>query len=90
MVERDTFFAPELEIFKSVARWCQKNNDVAGLVVKCVRLSWLSVVEIVSIVWPSKLVDCEDLLQAIAEVVDVKPREYNCRAKLCKSSHVIL
>ncbi|KAJ3643698.1 hypothetical protein Zmor_026394 [Zophobas morio] len=82
VLERDTFFAPELEIFKSVARWSQKNNDVAGLVVKCVRLSWLSVVEIVSTVWPSKLVDCEDLLQAIAEVVDVKPREYNRRAKL--------
>ncbi|KAJ3643700.1 hypothetical protein Zmor_026396 [Zophobas morio] len=79
---RDTFFAPELEIFKSVARWCQKNNDVAGLVVKCVRLSWLSVTEIVSTVWPSKLVDCEDLLQAIAEVVDVKPRKYKCRAQL--------
>ncbi|KAJ3643696.1 hypothetical protein Zmor_026392 [Zophobas morio] len=88
VLERDTFFAPELEIFKRVAQWCQKNNDVDGLLVKCVRLSWLSVVEIVSIVWPSKLVDCEDLLQAIAEAVEVKPRKSKCRAKLLSGVNV--
>ena len=84
LLERDSFFAPEIEIFESVAQWCQVNVHDADLVVKCVRLSWLSVVEIVSIVWPSKLVRCEDLLQAIAEIVDVKPNETNCRGKSCK------
>ena len=82
LLERDTFFAPEIDIFKGVAQWCRSNNYISGLVVKCVRLSWLSVVEIVSIVWPLKLVACEDLLQAIAEIVDVKPKVSNCRAKL--------
>ncbi|KAJ3643702.1 hypothetical protein Zmor_026398 [Zophobas morio] len=82
LLERDTFFAPEIDIFKSVAQWSRNNNNTSGLVVKCVRLSWLSVVDIVSTVWPSKLVDCEDLLQAIAEIVDVKPKVSNCRAKL--------
>ncbi|KAJ3643694.1 hypothetical protein Zmor_026390 [Zophobas morio] len=81
LLERDTFFAPEIEIFEKVAQWCQVNVHAADLVVKCVRLSWLSVVEIVSKVWPSKLVSCEDLLQAIAEIVDVKPNETNCRGK---------
>ncbi|KAJ3643690.1 hypothetical protein Zmor_026387 [Zophobas morio] len=81
LLERDSFFAPEIEIFESVAQWCQVNVHDADLVVKCVRLSWLSVVEIVSIVWPSKLVRCEDLLQAIAEIIDVKPNETNCRGK---------
>ena len=84
LLERDTFFAPEIEIFERVAQWCQVNVHAADLVVKCVRLSWLSVVEIVSKVWISKLVGCEDLLQAIAEIVDVKPKETTCRAKLCK------
>ncbi|KAJ3643693.1 hypothetical protein Zmor_026389 [Zophobas morio] len=82
LLERDTFFAPEIEIFERVAQWCQVNVHAADLVVKCVRLSWLSVVEIVSKVWISKLVGCEDLLQAIAEIVDVKPKETTCRAKL--------
>ncbi|KAJ3643692.1 hypothetical protein Zmor_026389 [Zophobas morio] len=82
LLERDTFFAPEIKIFESVVQWCEVNVHAADLVVKCVRLSWLSVVEIVSRVWPSKLVACEDLLQAISEIVDVKPKESTCRAKL--------
>ncbi|KAJ3659679.1 hypothetical protein Zmor_011354 [Zophobas morio] len=75
LLERDSFFAPEIEIFESIAQWCQANIHDADLVVKCVRLSWLTVEEIVSIVWPSKLVACEDLLQAIAEIVEVKPKQ---------------
>ncbi|RZC34490.1 BACK, BTB, and/or F5 F8 type C domain containing protein, partial [Asbolus verrucosus] len=74
LLERDSFFVPETEIFKRVAKWCETNNDVDSLVMKCVRLSQLTVVEIVSIVWPSKLIDNEILLGAIAEVVEVKPK----------------
>ncbi|KAJ3647109.1 hypothetical protein Zmor_024646 [Zophobas morio] len=74
LLERSTFFAPEIEIFKSVAKWCKINNDVDDLVIQCVRLSWMTVVDIVTTIWPSKLFDCEKLLQAIAEIVGVKTK----------------
>jgi BTB/POZ domain-containing protein 9 len=83
LLQRDTFFAPEIEIFKSVSKWCKVNDDVDGLVMRSVRLSWLTVVDIVSIVWPSKLVENEDLLGAIAEIVGVRPKTSICRAKKC-------
>jgi BTB/POZ domain-containing protein 9 len=89
LLQRDSFFAPEIEIFKSVAKWCKTNNDIDDLVVQCVRLSWLTVVEIVSIVWPSKLVNSENLLQAIAEIVEVKPKLSCCRAKLLTDVNVV-
>jgi BTB/POZ domain-containing protein 9 len=88
LLQRDTFFAPEIEIFKSVSKWCKVNDDVDGLVMRSVRLSWLTVVDIVSIVWPSKLVENEDLLGAIAEIVGVRPKTSVCRAKKCmKKNH---
>ncbi|XP_068911776.1 BTB/POZ domain-containing protein 9-like isoform X2 [Tenebrio molitor] len=81
LLQRDTFFAPEMEIFKSVSKWCKVNDDVDGLVIRSVRLSWLTVVDIVSIVWPSKLVENENLLGAIAEIVGVRAKTSVCRAK---------
>ncbi|KAJ3647096.1 hypothetical protein Zmor_024638 [Zophobas morio] len=79
LLERSTFFAPEIEIFKSVAKWCKINNDVDDLVIQCVRLSWMTVEDIVSTVWPSKLFDCEKLLQAVAEIVGVKVKSSSAR-----------
>jgi BTB/POZ domain-containing protein 9 len=88
LLERDTFSAPEIEIFKSVSKWCKVNDDVDGLVMRSVRLSWLTVEDILSIVWPSKLVENEDLLGAIAEIVGVKAKTSVYRVKKCmKNNH---
>jgi BTB/POZ domain-containing protein 9 len=88
LLERDTFVAPEIEIFSSVSEWCKVNDDVDGLVMRSVRLSWLTVEDIVSTVWPSKLVENKTLLGAIAEVVGVKARTSVCRVKKCmKNNH---
>ncbi|XP_063904305.1 BTB/POZ domain-containing protein 9-like [Zophobas morio] len=72
LLQRNSFIVPEIEIFKSVAKWCKINNDVDDLVIQCVRLSSMTVVDIVTTVWPSKLFDCEKLLEAIAEIVGAK------------------
>ncbi|CAH1379430.1 unnamed protein product, partial [Tenebrio molitor] len=81
LLERDTFSASEIEIFKSVSKWCKVNDDVDSLVMRSVRLSWLTVVDIMSIVWPSKLVEDEILFGAIAEIVGVKAKTSVCRGK---------
>jgi hypothetical protein len=88
LLERDTFFVLEIEIFKRVSKWCKVNDDVDGLVIRSVRLSWLTVEDIVSTVWPSKLVENETLLGAIAEIVGVKAKTSVCRTKKCmKNNH---
>ncbi|XP_063903914.1 BTB/POZ domain-containing protein 9-like [Zophobas morio] len=79
LLERSTFFAPEIEIFKNVAKWCKINNDVDDLVIQCVRLSWMTVEDIVSTVWRSKIFDCEKLLEAIAEIIGFKEKSSNAR-----------
>ena len=79
LLQRNDFVAPEIEIFKSVAKWCKKNNDVDDLVIQCVRLSSMTVIDIVTTVWSSKLFDCEKLLQAIAEIVGVKTKTSTSR-----------
>jgi hypothetical protein len=58
-------------------------DDVDDLVIRSVRLSWLTVEDIVSTVWPSKLVEDEKLLGAIAEMIEVKANTSVCRAKKC-------
>jgi hypothetical protein len=88
LLERDTFSVPEIEIFKSVSKWCKVNDDVDVLVIRSVRLSWLTVVDIMSIVRPSQLVEDEILFGAIAEIVGVKAKTSVCRAKKCmKNNH---
>jgi hypothetical protein len=88
LLERDTFSVPEIEIFKSVSKWCKVNDDVDGLVIRSVRLSWLTVVDIMSIVRPSQLVEDEILFGAIAEIVGVKAKTSVCRDKKCmKNNH---
>ena len=88
LLERSTFFAPEIEIFKSVAKWCKINNDVDDLVIQCVRLSWMTVEDIVSTVWPTKLFDCEKLLQAVAEIVGVKVKSSSARGSYSKNFEI--
>lgn len=82
LLQRDTFVLPEASIFKIVLDWRKSNTDLDDLVIKCVRLPWMSVVDIVTIVWPSKIIHCDDMLGAIAQIVDVKPKTFKRRAQL--------
>lgn len=82
LLQRDTFLLPESAIFEIVVKWRKFNTDLDNLVVKCVRFSWMSVVEIVTIVWPSKIIQCDDLFGAVAQIVDVKPKTSKRRAQI--------
>jgi BTB/POZ domain-containing protein 9 len=81
VLQRDTFCAPEIAIFDCVAKWCKVNKDVDNLVIQCVRLSLLTVDEIVSTVRPSKLVEDETLWAAVAEIIGIKPKTSFYRIK---------
>ncbi|XP_060523915.1 BTB/POZ domain-containing protein 9 [Cylas formicarius] len=67
VLQRDSFLAPEVEIFHGVCNWCKNNEDTEDLVMKCVRLPLMSVSDLLSSVRPAGLVKPDALLDAIAE-----------------------
>lgn len=67
LLRRDSFFAPEVEIFKGVAAWCKINKDEDDLVINCIRLPLITVTDLLSVVRPAGLIKSDTLLDAIAE-----------------------
>lgn len=67
LLQRDSFFAPEVEIFRGVCNWCKANDDYNDLVIGCVRLPLMSVPDLLSVVRPAGLVKPDTLLDAIAD-----------------------
>ncbi|XP_052860138.1 BTB/POZ domain-containing protein 9 [Anopheles cruzii] len=79
LLERDSFFAPEVQIFEAVYDWCRCNADsvknVDGVVEK-VRFSLMSLEELLNVVRPSSILDPDRLLDAIAEKVSSQRLPY--------------
>ncbi|KAI4466825.1 Galactose-binding-like [Holotrichia oblita] len=67
LLQRDSFFAPEVEIFKGVVAWCKINKDDDDLVINCIRLPLITVTDLLSVVRPAGLIKSDTLLDAIAE-----------------------
>lgn len=72
LLQRDSFFAPEVEIFKGVCSWCKINDDKDDLLMKCVRLPLMSVADLLCVVRPAGLVKADALLDAIAERTNIR------------------
>lgn len=85
LIKRDTFILSEIDIFQIVAKWRKSNTDLDDLVLKCVRLEWISIVDLVSKIWKPKLISCDKILNAISEIVDVDPKTSKPRAQTGKS-----
>ncbi|XP_055299673.1 BTB/POZ domain-containing protein 9 [Sitodiplosis mosellana] len=68
LLERDSFFAPEVHIFNAVYDWC-KNNPNADIetVVSFVRLPLMNLEQLLKIVRPCAILDPDRLLDAIEE-----------------------
>uniref|UniRef100_A0A1Q3FF41 BTB/POZ domain-containing protein 9 n=1 Tax=Culex tarsalis TaxID=7177 RepID=A0A1Q3FF41_CULTA len=67
---RDSFFAPEVQIFQAVYDWCKCNADASGSVenvVSKVRFSLMTLEQLLNVVRPSGILDPDHLLDAIAE-----------------------
>lgn len=69
LLERDSFYAPEVEVFRGVCRWYQHpgNEDIGGRVMDCIRLPLMRIADLLSVVRPTSLVKADTLLDAIAE-----------------------
>lgn len=84
VLQRDSFFAPEVDIFKGVCIWRQTNNDPDNLVLNSVRLPLMSVNELLCVVRPAGLVHPDHLLDAIAEQNNARHTTLPHRGILCK------
>lgn len=81
---RDSFFAPEVEIFVAVQKWATNNRDSADIesVVQHVRLPLMSLEQLLTVVRPSGILDPDRLLDAIEEKETAKYLPY--RGALCE------
>ncbi|XP_063904337.1 BTB/POZ domain-containing protein 9-like isoform X2 [Zophobas morio] len=68
LLKRDAFPVEEINVFKIVYNWCKINKDLNKLVIECIRISTLTRNEILTVVWPSKIVDEAKLLNALAAI----------------------
>ncbi|KAI4466852.1 Galactose-binding-like [Holotrichia oblita] len=83
LLQRDSFFAPEVEIFKGVIAWCKINKDDDDLVINCIRLPLITVTDLLSVVRPAGLIKSDTLLDAIAERNNSRHSSLPHRGQLC-------
>lgn len=88
LLQRHSFFAPEVEIFRGVCTWCKANDDKNDLVMKCVRLPLMSVADLLSVVRPAGLVKPDALLDAIAERTNIRLSSLPHRGQLILDENV--
>lgn len=71
IINRDSFCAPEVEIFRAVQEWIRRNpslkEEEMDEIRSCVRLDLLSVEDMLTVVRPSNLFDRDRLLDAISD-----------------------
>ncbi|CAL7945813.1 unnamed protein product [Xylocopa violacea] len=83
LVSRDSFYAPEIDIFLAVRAWVKANPDVDGKsVLDKVRLSLISITDLLNVVRTSGLVSPEVILDAIAARTQTRDSDLNYRGRL--------
>lgn len=83
MLSRDTFFAPEAQIFVAVSNWYKQNCGAAiEKVVSFVRFERMNLEQLWKVVWPSGIVKPERLLPIIKDKSTSRNLQYD--DVLCK------
>ncbi|XP_052749475.1 BTB/POZ domain-containing protein 9 isoform X2 [Galleria mellonella] len=97
LLERDSFFAPEVDIFKAVCEWFSANQtwvkseggqSQVEKILKCVRLTLMSLEELLTVVRPFSLVTPDMLLDAIQEKTQTKSTDLPHRGLLLPEENV--
>ena len=77
LLQRDSFFAQEISIFEAVKDWIECNSEINSKdVVSHVRLPLMSLEDILGTVRPTKILDANHLLDAIALKTNCKSLPY--------------
>ncbi|KAJ4451557.1 BTB/POZ domain-containing protein 9 [Periplaneta americana] len=89
LILRDSFYAPEVEIFRAVCEWVQANPDEdANDILSVVRLPLMSLSELLSVVRPAGLVSPDTILDAIQARTQARDSELNYRGCLMPDENV--
>jgi BTB/POZ domain-containing protein 9 len=92
LLSRDSFCAPEIDIFKAVREWTQVNVDAdtseCEMLVAHVRLPLMKLDELLNIVRPSMLIQPDRLLDAIKEQSEKRDMDLHYRGCLMPSVNV--
>ncbi|XP_028653207.1 BTB/POZ domain-containing protein 9 [Erpetoichthys calabaricus] len=89
IVKRDSFAAPEKEIFQALCRWCCHNSpedpsDIMG----AVRLPLMSLTELLNVVRPSGLLSPDALLDAIKTRSESRDMDLNYRGMMIPEENI--
>ena len=85
LLSRDSFFAPEIEIFKAVIRWMEKHDvsiEDARDLLKVVRLQLVTRNDLFSVIRPSGVYQPDQILDALQWQSEKNPLELQQRGLL--------
>ncbi|XP_063925361.1 BTB/POZ domain-containing protein 9-like isoform X1 [Zophobas morio] len=88
LMQNDNFCAPEIDIFRAIAKWVTKNKNGDNSMFQYVRLGRLSIDEILGEVWPMDVFTEKELLDAIAEIRGIFPRKTTQRGVIVPDENV--
>lgn len=85
LISRDSFCAPEIEIFQSVQRWVQENSEIdPSEILESVRLALMTMQELLNNVRDTSLVSPDKILDAIKLQTECRNMELKYRGFKCK------
>ena len=85
VISRDSFCAPEIDIFKAIQSWAVRNPDEStSHIISAVRLPLMSLSELLNNVRPSNLVSADSILDAIKLKNESRDMELRYRGFLGK------
>ena len=85
VISRDSFCAQEIEIFRAVQRWSEKNHDEdITEIVKQVRLPLMDLDDLLNVVRESGMISADSILDAIKTKNQNRNMELNYRGILSK------
>lgn len=91
LLKRDSFCAAEVEIFLAVQMWCEANQCSASQhqkILQLVRLSLMTLDDLLGVVRPSGLVSADDILDTIKAQRDAKNLDLPYRGFLIQNENV--
>ncbi|XP_054834143.1 BTB/POZ domain-containing protein 9 isoform X1 [Eublepharis macularius] len=89
IVLRDSFAAPEKDIFQALVNWCKHNpKENHSEIMQAVRLPLMSLTELLNVVRPSKLLSADAILDAIKVRSESRDMDLNYRGMLIPGENI--
>uniref|UniRef100_A0A4W3GF64 BTB/POZ domain-containing protein 9 n=1 Tax=Callorhinchus milii TaxID=7868 RepID=A0A4W3GF64_CALMI len=89
IVSRDSFAAPEKDIFLALVNWCKRNPDETHPeILQAVRLPLMSLTELLNVVRPAALLSADTILDAIKIRSESRDMELNYRGMLIPEENI--